>query len=308
MINPIAVENVFGIEGLDINWYAIILTAGIMAGILLAGRIAKKKGYTFEMIIDLMLLALPLSIIFARLYYVVFEWERYNGDFMQMIAIWEGGLAIYGAVIGAMIAVFMLSKWRKVPFGDIVDIGAPCLILGQAIGRWGNFVNQEAFGNLITNPSLQWFPYGVYIERLGEWRQATFFYESVWNLLVFGALLWYAKRAKHRGNVFVMYLVLYGIGRFFIEGLRSDSLWLIPDLIRASQLLSAILVIVGVIYLAVMYTRPVKPFEYTGRYRIGAASSEAADAQGEAAQDMEEVAMSEPQEPAEDRQDAPRED
>ena len=289
MIDPIAVHNLFGIEGLNITWYAIIVTSGIVAGILLGGFLAKKKGYTFEMLIDLMLLALPLAIIFARLYYVVFEWERYAGDFMKIIAIWEGGLAIYGGVIGALLAALIFSKWKKVPFGDILDIGAPGLILGQAIGRWGNFVNQEAFGNVITNPSMQWFPYGVYIERLGEWHQATFFYESAWNLIVLAVLLWYWKRAKHKGNVFVMYLVMYGIGRFFIEGLRTDSLWLVPGVIRVSQLLSAVLVIGGIIYLAVMYTKPAKIREYTGKYRIvpAAAAAGAASAQAETAEESE---------------------
>ena len=250
---------------------------------------AKKKGYTFEMLIDLMLLALPMAIVFARLYYVIFEWERYAGDFMKIIAIWEGGLAIYGGVIGALLAALIFSKWKKVPFGDILDIGAPGLILGQAIGRWGNFVNQEAFGNVITNPSMQWFPYGVYIERLGEWHQATFFYESAWNLIVLAVLLWYWKRAKHKGNVFVMYLVMYGIGRFFIEGLRTDSLWLVPGVIRVSQLLSAVLVIGGIIYLAVMYTKPAKIREYTGKYRIvpAAAAAGAASAQADTAEESE---------------------
>lgn len=287
MIDPIAVHNLFGIEGLNIAWYAIIVTSGIVAGILLGGFLAKKKGYTFEMLIDLMLLALPMAIVFARLYYVIFEWERYAGDFMKIIAIWEGGLAIYGGVIGALLAALIFSKWKKVPFGDILDIGAPGLILGQAIGRWGNFVNQEAFGNVITNPSMQWFPYGVYIERLGEWHQATFFYESAWNLIVLAVLLWYWKRAKHKGNVFVMYLVMYGIGRFFIEGLRTDSLWLVPGVIRVSQLLSAVLVIGGIIYLAVMYTKPAKIREYTGKYRIvpAAAAAGAASAQAETAEE-----------------------
>lgn len=289
MIDPIAIHNLFGIEGLNIAWYAIIVTSGIVAGILLGGFLAKKKGYTFEMLIDLMLLALPMAIVFARLYYVIFEWERYAGDFMKIIAIWEGGLAIYGGVIGALLAALIFSKWKKVPFGDILDIGAPGLILGQAIGRWGNFVNQEAFGNVITNPSMQWFPYGVYIERLGEWHQATFFYESAWNLIVLAVLLWYWKRAKHKGNVFVMYLVMYGIGRFFIEGLRTDSLWLVPGVIRVSQLLSAVLVIGGIIYLAVMYTKPAKIREYTGKYRIvpAAAAAGAASAQAETAEESE---------------------
>ena len=136
MIDPIAVRNLFGIEGLNINWYGIIVCAGIIAGILVGKKIAREKGYNFDMIIDLMLIVLPLAIICARIYYVAFEWENYAGDFMKMIAIWEGGIAIYGGVIGALIGALIFCKWRKVPFGDILDIGAPGLILGQAIGRW----------------------------------------------------------------------------------------------------------------------------------------------------------------------------
>ena len=173
--------------------------------------------------------------------------------------------------------------------GHMIDIGAPALILGQAIGRWGNFVNQEAFGAAVTDKAWQWFPnavnitkqhfVGVYDEATGKmvqvlcnepWHQATFFYESVWNLLVFFALLWYQKRAKRRGNVFVMYLVLYGAGRAVIEGMRTDSLWLIPGVVRVSQALSIVLVILGVVYLAVMHNRPQKPFVYEGKiYDIG---------------------------------------
>lgn len=283
MINPIAVENLFGIQGLNIHWYGIIICLGIVAGVFVGRLLARKKGYSFDMLIDMLIIALPLAIICARIYYVAFEWEQYAGDFGKMIAIWEGGLAIYGAVIGAIIAVLIFSKWKKVPFGDIVDIGAPCLILGQAIGRWGNFVNQEAFGNAIVDPALQWFPYGVEITRSHSvfdpaanmwvscsepWHQATFFYESIWNLLVFVVLILYFKRAKHRGNVFVAYLTLYGLGRFVIEGMRTDSLWLVPGVIRVSQLLSGIFVIGGVVYFIVTHRRPVKGIPYCGKYSL----------------------------------------
>lgn len=150
-----------------------------------------------------------------------------------------------------------------------MDIGGPGLIIGQAIGRWGNFVNQEAFGNLVTNEALQWFPYGVYIDKLGEWHQATFFYESMWNLIVFAVLLWYFKRAKHKGNVFVMYLVLYGAGRAVIEGLRTDSLWLIQGVVRVSQALSLLLVVAGVIYLLYMHKKEPRVYAaYEGKYSI----------------------------------------
>ena len=197
------------------------------------------------------------------------EWDRYAANPMEIFAVWHGGLAIYGGVIGGLLAVVIFCKWRKFSMGHMIDIGAPALILGQAIGRWGNFVNQEAFGNLITNPDLQFFPYGVYIDRLGEWHQATFFYESMWDFLVLAVLLWYFKRAKHKGNVFAMYLALYGVGRFFIEGLRTDSLWLIPGVIRVSQLLSAVLVVLGMAYLFVMHFRPVRAAHYYGVYSLG---------------------------------------
>ena len=229
----------------------------------------RRRGYNFDMVLDLLLLALPICIVGARLYYVAFEWETYKNNPAEIFAIWHGGLAIYGAVIGGVIAAVVFCKWKKVPLGDVLDLGSLGLILGQAIGRWGNFANQEAFGNLITNPDLQFFPYGVYIDRLGEWHQATFFYESMWNLLVLAVLLWYFKRAKHKGNVFVAYLALYGVGRFFIEGLRTDSLWMIPGVIRVSQLLSAILVVFGAAYLWYMHRRPAQNQAYYGIYSLG---------------------------------------
>ena len=269
MNNPYFVEDLFGIEGLDIRWYAVIICLGVCAGLGIAFFLAKKRGYHSDMPIDLLLVCIPLAIICARIYYVAFEWDSYKNDLSSIFAIWEGGIAIYGAVIGSVIGAFVFSKYTKVPFGDVIDIGAPGLILGQAIGRWGNFANQEAFGKLITNPSLQWFPYGVYIDSLQEWHQATFFYESMWNLLVFAVLLWYFKRAKHKGNVFVLYLMLYGLGRAFIEGLRTDSLWLIPGLIRVSQALSIVLVLAGMAYLLYMHKKPAKDeMLYTGKYTL----------------------------------------
>lgn len=268
MINPIAITNLFGIEGLNIHWYGIILCTGLILGVLLGMHQAKVKGYNKDMVLDFMLIAVPLSIVCARIYYVAFEWQRFAANPAKIFAVWEGGIAIYGAVIGGLIAAVIFCKWRKIRLGELLDIAAAPLILGQAIGRWGNFVNQEAFGNVITNKAMQWFPYGVYIQDLNEWHQATFFYESIWNFLVFGLLLFYFKRAKHRGNVFVMYLVAYGLGRAFIEGLRTDSLWLVPGVIRVSQLLSILLVVGGIIYLCVMHKKPVAIKEYTGIYSL----------------------------------------
>lgn len=268
-MNPYLVRNLFGIAGLDIHWYAVIMCLGIIGGLSIGIVLAKKRGYTIDLPTDILLWCIPICIIGARLYYVIFEWEAYKGDFLKIFAVWEGGLAIYGAVIAAFITCYFFAKKTGISFGDIIDIGAPGLILGQAIGRWGNFVNQEAFGALITNPSMQWFPYGVYIERLGEWHQATFFYESMWNLLVFAFLLWYFKRAKRKGDVGVMYLLLYGIGRAFIEGLRTDSLWLIPGVIRVSQLLSILLILAAVYYFIIMRKKPIPVYSYHGKYAIG---------------------------------------
>ena len=303
MKDPYLVQNLFGIPGLSIRWYAAIICLGLVAGLLVAYLMGRRRGYNFDMVLDLLLLALPICIVGARLYYVAFEWETYKNNPAEIFAIWHGGLAIYGAVIGGVIAAVVFCKWKKVPLGDVLDLGSLGLILGQAIGRWGNFANQEAFGNLITNPDLQFFPYGVYIDRLGEWHQATFFYESMWNLLVLAVLLWYFKRAKHKGNVFVAYLALYGVGRFFIEGLRTDSLWMIPGVIRVSQLLSAIFVVFGAAYLWYMHRRPAQNQAYYGIYSLGykkPGQEEEPPQEQETPQEAEKAAQDEEQKGAQD--------
>ncbi len=291
MKNPYVFQDLFGISGLSVRWYGALICLGLVGGLVAAYLMGRKRGYNFDMVLDLLLLALPFCIIGARLYYVAFEWDSYKNNLSEIFKIWHGGMAIYGGVIGGVIAALIFCKWRKVPIGDLLDVGGVGLILGQAIGRWGNFANQEAFGNLITNPDLQFFPYGVYIERLGEWHQATFFYESMWNFLVLFVLIWYFKRAKHKGNVFVLYLTLYGVGRFFIEGLRTDSLWMIPGIIRVSQLLSAVLVIFGVAYLWIMHAKPAKVKEYYGIYSIGyqKPKKNAANSQQKAAKQAEDA-------------------
>lgn len=266
--NPIAIRNLFGIQGLDIAWYGIIIATGIILGVTAALLEARRKGYKSDLLFDFLILALPLAIVCARIYYVAFEWDNYDGDFYKMIAIWQGGIAIYGAIIGGVIAAAVICKIKKFPLLRLLDITAPGLILGQAIGRWGNFMNQEAFGNLITNPSQQFFPYGVYIQNLGEWHQATFFYESMWNLGVFILLMLYRKKAKYDGNLIAMYFIAYGIGRFFIEGLRTDSLYALPG-IRISQVLSLVFIAGGIIYILVRRKLAKPDPAYEGKYCIG---------------------------------------
>ena len=266
MDDPRAAFYLFDKNGIAIHWYGIIIAFGLILGVVLGLREAKRRGYRSDMILDLMLLAIPICIVCARLYYVIFTWNTYANDLSKVFAVWEGGLAIYGAVIGGVIAALIFYKWRKVPMGEVLDIAAPSLIIGQAIGRWGNFVNQEAFGNLVTNPANQWFPYSVYIDRLGEWHQATFFYESMWNLLTFAILIILRKRIKVRGGIFALYLVLYGIGRFYIESLRTDSL--MAGDVRVSQWLSAILVVCGIAFLIIMSRKKKEYKAYDGLYSL----------------------------------------
>lgn len=239
-MNPIA----FHLFGQPIYWYGILISIGVFLGILLAMRNSKVFGLDQDSIIDFALLAIPLAIIGARLYYVIFEWSMYRENPLEIMNIRKGGLAIYGGVIGGILAGFIFTKWKKQNFWNLADICAPSLILGQAIGRWGNYVNQETYGYTITDPKWQWFPAAVFIETNSKWHMATFFYESLWNFIVFVFLMYYRKRRKETGEVFLFYLILYSFGRFFIEGLRTDSLYI--GTTRVSQLLSAVLFVVGI--------------------------------------------------------------
>jgi phosphatidylglycerol:prolipoprotein diacylglycerol transferase len=266
-MNRFAFEDLFGIEGFNIAWYGIIIACGLLLGVLLAIHRAKQRGFKSDMILDFLFLAIPLAIVGARLYYVVFEWEGYARDLSKIFAINQGGLAIYGGVIGGIIAAIIFYKMKKVSFFTLVDLVIPSLILGQAIGRWGNFVNQEAFGNIITNPSLQFFPVAVYIEQLGEWHQATFFYESAWNFALLCVVLLLSRRKVKDGVLLSSYFIGYGIGRFLIEGLRTDSLYIIPG-IRVSQMLSLLLIAIGIAILILIRRGVLKTPSYEGKYLL----------------------------------------
>lgn len=271
----------FNIFGKDIYWYGIIIAVGLIMGVLIALYEAKRKGYRSELVLDFILLAVPLCIICARLYYVIFQWQNYAGDPIKILYIWEGGLAIYGGVIGGVIAAVIFYYWRRISIGEMMDIAAPGLIIGQAIGRWGNFMNQEAFGSAVTNTSHQWFPYAVYIDPgktidgvfyASGWYHATFFYESMWNLLVFAVLMLVRKKIKVRGGIFALYVTLYGLGRFWIEQLRTDSLmW---HGYRVSEALSELLFFGGIAYLLYMYFSKRKYFQYSGYYTLGLTEKE----------------------------------
>jgi phosphatidylglycerol:prolipoprotein diacylglycerol transferase len=266
-MNRFAVESLFGIEGLNIAWYGVIIACGIILGILLAMHRAKQRGLNPDIILDFAFWAVPLSVIGARLYYVIFEWEMYAGDPSRIFAVNQGGLAIYGAVIGGIITVVIFCRLNKFPLVTMFDLVVPSLILGQAIGRWGNFVNQEAFGNIITNPQWQFFPFAVYIEQLGEWHQATFFYESTWNITLLIIVLLLSRQNVKDGTLLSTYFIGYGIGRFLIEGLRTDSLYIMPG-IRVSQMVSLLLIAVGIVMLILIRKGVLKAPPYDGKYLL----------------------------------------
>ncbi len=229
MNDPVA----FTIMGLEIRWYAIIISLGMVLGVLLAQKRAKKYGYKSDDILDLVLFAIPAAIIGARIYYVIFEWDRYAGDFFAMINIRAGGLAIHGGVIGGIIAGYIISKKKGFKFNRILDLFAPSIILGQAIGRWGNFMNNEAHGGP-TN-----LPWAIPVN--GQMVHPTFLYESICDFLIFLFLIYYDKnRKKSDGEIFLLYGILYSIARFFIEGMRTDSLYV--GGIRTAQLISVTII------------------------------------------------------------------
>jgi len=254
----------FSIFGHPIKFYGIIMATAMLIGVVLACHLAKKKNVKSDDIYLLALIVLPCAVVGARLYYCIFEGGY---SFVEFLQIWNGGLAIYGGVIGGIIGILIFCLIKK-NFKLIVvlfDIAAPCLILGQVMGRWGNFFNQEAYGTYVSNPNLQWFPFSVYIEdvcrqegclcgnQAGMWHLATFFYESLWNLIGFGILLLTYYKTKKTGTTTAIYLIWYGLGRTFIEGLRMDSLYIGATGIRVSQALSALLVVVGIVIIIVNY-------------------------------------------------------
>ena len=246
-IDPVAIE----IGSLKIRWYGILIAIGIALAYFLAQRESVRRGLHEEFIADLLLWAVPIAIISARIYYVMMSWESYSGDPAKMFRIWEGGIAIHGALIGSFITAYIFTKKRNVSFFKLADIAAPSILIGQIIGRWGNFMNQEAHGGPVTRTFLEnlflpdWIIEQMYIKRLDTYVHPTFLYESLWNLIAFVILLFARKWNWRRGEMFLFYIFWYSLGRFFIEGLRTDSLYLIGDL-RSAQVVSIIGIIVAV--------------------------------------------------------------
>ncbi len=245
-IPAFTVSETISVFGLSIHWYGVIIAVGILLAYLFASYKAKKRDVSSDSLLDIILWGLPSAVICARLYYVIFSFADYKDNLLDIFKIWEGGIAIYGAIIGACISSIIYCKVKKISIPKIFDLGAFGLLIGQAIGRWGNFVNAEAYGTL-TNTAL----FRMELLDLGATVHPTFLYESLWNIFVFILLNLYDKHRKFDGEVFLLYLLSYGVGRFLIEGLRTDSLYL--GGIRISQLVALLCIIAS--FVAIMYRR-----------------------------------------------------
>lgn len=235
-------HNSFFLFGQEITFYGFLIALGMALGIFVACKNAKLRGLTADDFILAACYVLPLAIIGARLYYVIFSGQSYS--FVEVLRIWDGGMAILGGVIGGAIGVALFCLIHKKNFMDVADVVAPSLILGQAIGRIGCYFAGCCYGIVVTDENLMWFPLSTLID--GQWRLSTFFYESLWDFMVFAILMVLLRKNKYkyRGSSIAMYFILYGIGRAWIEALRGDSLYI--GSIKVSQLLSILMIIGGI--------------------------------------------------------------
>lgn len=296
----------FSVFGFEIAFYGMIIGIGVIAGILMAVYEAKRTKQNPDTYYDLAIYAVIFSVIGARLYYVIFSWDSYKDDLLSIFNLRQGGLAIYGAVIAAVITVLVFCKIKKLSFWQMVDTACLGLILGQIIGRWGNFFNREAFGEYTDSLLAMRLPvdavrYSDITEKMWEHAEMidgiqyiqvhpTFLYESLWNLAVLGLIFWWRKRKKFEGEIFLMYLFGYGVGRFWIEGLRTDQLLIGHTQIAVSQVLAAVLVVISAALIVLVRLNKIKlPFM---KMDVVVQEKQAEDASEESA-DAEEAVLEE---------------
>ncbi|ANK37968.1 prolipoprotein diacylglyceryl transferase [Staphylococcus equorum] len=252
-INPIALE----LGPISVRWYGIIIAVGILLGYFIAQEGVKRIGFDTDTLVDIIFWSAIFGFIMARLYFVVFQWPYYIQNPIEIPMIWHGGIAIHGGLIGGFVTGIIICKQKNINPFQIGDVIAPSMILGQGIGRWGNFMNHEAHGGPVSRTFLEnlhipdFIINNMYIN--GKYYQPTFLYESIWDILGFVILILLRKHLRI-GDTFCLYLIWYSIGRFFVEGMRTDSLMLTSD-IRVAQLMSIILIIVGIV---IMIIRRVK--------------------------------------------------
>lgn len=250
----------FSVFGFQIALYGVIIGIGVLCGVMMAAYVSKKEAMDSDLIWDFAIYAIIFSIMGARIYYVVFQWDMYKGNPISVFNLRNGGLAIYGAVIAAFLTLFIYTRVKKQSFLQMVDVCVPGLILGQAIGRWGNFTNREVFGGYTDNLVAMRLPIdavrsrditadvAAYIADGTNYIQVhpTFLYESLWNLALLCLMLIYRKHKKFKGEIWLLYLGGYGLGRFWIEGIRTDQLYLMGTTLPVSQLIAIICVVAAV--------------------------------------------------------------
>ena len=251
-VNP---PRVLELGPLTIHFYGAIIAAGLLLGMLYCLRRSREFGLKEDDILDGFLRITPFAIVCARIYYCAFSWDEYAADPISVLYIWNGGIAIYGSVIGAIIGMAVFAKIKKVKLTAVLDLVLIAFLIGQFIGRWGNFMNREAFGAATDS----YFRMGLYNTVTGSWEyyHPTFLYESVWNMVGFLLLHFLSKKRQYDGQMALGYAAWYGLGRCFIEGLRVDSLWWGP--FRVSQVLAGVTCVAALAVLAWQYTRPHDP-------------------------------------------------
>lgn len=278
----------FRVFGWPIHWYGIIIACGFLLAVLYCTRRAESYGIRQDDVMDLLIYAVPLCILGARLYYVIFYLDLYRRsdgslDFGAMVRIWDGGLAIYGGIIAAILTLLVFCKVRKLPFLAFADLGSFGMLIGQMVGRWGNFVNVEAYGGPTTLP----WRMGIYDTVGGVYQylevHPTFLYESLWNLLGFLLLaLVVDKRRKFDGQIFFSYIAWYGLGRTWIEGLRTDSLYLFSTGLRVSQALALVSFALAAVVLVIQLRRTRGPEGlWVNRLKAQKAAEKRAETDGE---------------------------
>lgn len=246
-MNKIALE----LGPFSIHWYAIFIVTGAALGVWLACKEAPRRGLTTDDVIDFILWAFPVGLIGVRAYYVAFQWGYYSQHPSEIIALWDGGGAIYGGLIAGAIVLFVFSYYRMINPLDLLDVSIPGVLIGQAFGRWGNFVNQEAYGDAVSN--LNYLPTFIREQMFidGAYRIPTFLYESIGTFSGFLLIMIFRHRIPglKRGEIFAFYLIWYGAVRFVVEGMRTDSLmW---GAFRVSQVFSALMIIAGISFVLI---------------------------------------------------------
>ena len=251
----VTASGTYTVFGLTLYWYGTIIAVGFLLAVLYVNKRSKEFGLTQDNIIDMLICAIPSAIVGARLYYVIFNYSLYQDNFWDIFKIRDGGLAIYGGILGGVIAAMIFCRIKKMPVSPFFDLGAFGLLIGQAVGRWGNFMNREAFGN-----ETSIFCRMGLTDSSGNtiFVHPTFLYESLWNILGLLLLHFFSKSGKRRydGQLFAMYVAWYGFGRMFIEGLRTDSLYLFSTGLRVSQVLAALSVVAAIVFLAINGSLP----------------------------------------------------